>query len=105
MNNTEQWNDSFRLTICRLDASLSKIESQKLVRIVPGHQYFHMIDGTIVFANIRQGNSIIIEHFMYIDDSDNLIEIENTGACLEIDVSHHIIEAEKVSFYLNYPHN
>jgi hypothetical protein len=92
-----------RLNVYKLNASLSKIEHTKCMDISLNDRFFHIIDGIIVFADIRHWHLVrtkVVTSLMYIDEKDNFVKIENSAALLRAHSSSNIGRFFEVSFYL-----
>jgi hypothetical protein len=82
----------YKLKIFTLNDAFSIIKDYRSIDISYKYRYFHIIDGKVVFMNIRRHN-LFLEFWklMYIDNNESFVEIENTGASLKT----------RVSFYTN----
>jgi hypothetical protein len=83
---TREWPPEVKLHIFKFDSSLSTIEFHRSLSIPFTGNYFHVIDGKIVFSNTNRAcfnEKAIFENFMQVNDDYSLTEFENTHACLK----------------------
>jgi hypothetical protein len=77
------------INLFKLDTSFSSISLQKSVTIKLRECWFHIIDDNIVCARIGlinpslPSNVSIATNFMWINDDNTFVEIENSGACFK----------------------
>jgi hypothetical protein len=88
----------YKLNICRLNPSFSKIEYYRSIDISNEYSYFHLIDGKIVFANIVRHNFAPIVKLMCISENNQFVEIENTSTTLKAYPSSEMIDLGRVSY-------
>lgn len=74
-----------KLHVFKLNFSPLSLKFEFSVEVLMNHRWYNMIDGKVVFAHYRAtvNASAMVKNFMFIDENRSLVEIENTGACLE----------------------